>query len=84
MQTRAPYKLEKQFFVELVTHFRKVERETGVPTIRRLRAEVKRFGFVTQKGQLFVLVDPDPIPDAVALALCRGFIDRLRHGISEK
>lgn len=52
----------------MVAHFRDLQRQSGKNLSRELRAELRRFGYVAQKGGLLIMVDVMDDPDEVDLA----------------
>lgn len=58
--------MEERHFIEIVTLFRDRQKKSGKNLARELRAELRRFGYLAEKGGLRIIVeimdDPDELP----------------------
>lgn len=55
--------MEERHFIEVVTHFKNRQKVTGKNHSVQLRAELRRFGYLAQKGGLQIIVDVMDDPD---------------------
>lgn len=78
MEFRKPFALEEKHFIEIVTHFQKIQVETGLPQAKKLRAEVVRFGYKASKDGLRVYCgDPEVEIDDEAVEVYLELIQRV-------
>lgn len=77
-QLRSPHELERQHFVEIVRHFRQIQDQTGLSPIRKLKAELKRFGYISAGAGLKIEVEPWEMEDVEDFAVL-AYLELIKH-----